>query len=123
LRLVRQEFRDEFERRSLDYLFLVMPLALEAKFHRTGLQEGPRDPSVHELYQFTKGTMPSGQLWELYKSILLVNGTMCRKLSLPPGAPKDEVDTLRQAVVSLASDKRYSTMSRIRHSMATSARR
>jgi hypothetical protein len=81
----------------------------------------------HELYQSIKGTMPSGQLWELYKSILLVNGTMYRMLSLPPGAPKDAVDTLRQAVVSLAADKRYieealklmgdaRTMSRISHS-------
>jgi tripartite-type tricarboxylate transporter receptor subunit TctC len=51
--------------------------------------------------------MPSGQLWELYKSILLVNGTMYRMIALPPGAPRDAVDALRAAVVKLAADKSY----------------
>jgi len=61
----------------------------------------------HELYKSIKGTMPSGQLWDLYKSILLVNGTMYRMLSLPPGAPKVAVNALREAVVTLASDRSY----------------
>jgi tripartite-type tricarboxylate transporter receptor subunit TctC len=64
-------------------------------------------PPFHELYKSIKGTMPSGQLWELYKSILLVNGTMYRMLALPPGAPKDAVNALRAAVVKLAADKSY----------------
>jgi tripartite-type tricarboxylate transporter receptor subunit TctC len=61
----------------------------------------------HELYKSIKGTMPSGQLWEAYKSILLVNGTMYRLVTLPPGAPREAVDALRAAVVKLASDKAY----------------
>lgn len=61
----------------------------------------------HGLYRQIKGTMPSGQLWELYKSILLVNGTMYRMIALPPGAPRDAVDTLRAAVMKLAADKSY----------------
>ena len=64
-------------------------------------------PPFHELYKTIKGTTPSGQLWELYKSILLVNGTMYRMLSLPPGAPKDAVNALRAAIVKLAVDKSY----------------
>ena len=61
----------------------------------------------HELYRSIKGTMPSGELWEAYKSILLVNGTMYRMLALPPGAPQDAVNALRAAVVKLAADKSY----------------
>ena len=61
----------------------------------------------HELYKSIKGAMPSGQLWDLYKSILLINGTMYRMLALPPGAPKDAVNALRAAVVTLAADQRY----------------
>jgi tripartite-type tricarboxylate transporter receptor subunit TctC len=61
----------------------------------------------HELYRSIKGTMPSGQLWEAYKSILLVNGTMYRLVALPPGAPREAVDALRAAIVKLASDKAY----------------
>ncbi|MPZ38115.1 MAG: hypothetical protein GEU95_08620 [Rhizobiales bacterium] len=61
----------------------------------------------HELYKSIKGTMPSGQLWELYKSILLVNGTMYRTLALPPGTPKDAVNALRDAVAKVAADKSY----------------
>ncbi len=38
----------------------------------------------HELHRSIKGTMPSGQLWEAYKSMLLVNGTMYRMIALPP---------------------------------------
>ena len=61
----------------------------------------------HEVYRKIKGTMPSGELWELYKSILLVNGTMYRLIALPPGAPRDAVNALRAAVVALAADEAY----------------
>jgi hypothetical protein len=61
----------------------------------------------HELYRSIKGTMPSGELWELYKSILLVNGTMYRMIALPPGAPRDAVNALRAAIAKLAADKSY----------------
>lgn len=61
----------------------------------------------HELHKSIKGTMPSGPLWEAYKSMLLVNGTMYRMLTLPPGAPRDAVNTLRGAVAKLATDKAY----------------
>ena len=61
----------------------------------------------HELYKSIKGAMPAGQLWEAYKSILLVNGTMYRMIALPPGAPKDAVDVLRGAIAQLATDKNY----------------
>jgi hypothetical protein len=63
--------------------------------------------SFQELYKAIKGTMPAGPLWEAYKSILTVNGTMYRLIALPPGAPKEAVNALRQAVVRLNEDKEY----------------
>ncbi len=39
--------------------------------------------------------------------MLLVNGTMYRLMTLPPGAPRDAVNALREAVVKLAADKAY----------------
>jgi tripartite-type tricarboxylate transporter receptor subunit TctC len=61
----------------------------------------------HELYKSIKGTMPSGQLWEAFKSLLLTNGTMYRQIVLPPGAPQAAVTTLRAAVAQLANDQDY----------------
>lgn len=61
----------------------------------------------HELYRSIKGTMPSGELWEAYKSILMINGTMYRMMALPPAAPRDAVDALRAAVAKLATDRSY----------------
>src|SRR3954453_6646407 len=60
-----------------------------------------------ELYKEIKGTAPSGPLWEAYKSLLTVNGTMYRLVTLPPGAPKEAVSELRRAVVQLNEDKEY----------------
>ena len=61
----------------------------------------------HEFYRSIKGAMPSGELWEAYKSLLLLNGSMYRMLTLPPGSPRDAVDALRAAIVKVASDKTY----------------
>ena len=61
----------------------------------------------HELYRSIKGGMPSGPLWEAYKSLLMVNGTMYRLIAMPPGAPKEAVEALRQAVLQLNNDKEY----------------
>lgn len=61
----------------------------------------------HELYRQVKGGMPSGPLWEAYKSLLTVNGSMYRLMALPPGVPKAAVDALRAAVVKLNDDAAY----------------
>jgi tripartite-type tricarboxylate transporter receptor subunit TctC len=61
----------------------------------------------HQLYRSIKGAMPSGKLWEAYKSLLLVNSTMYRVVVLPPGAPREAVDALRAAVAKVADDKAY----------------
>jgi tripartite-type tricarboxylate transporter receptor subunit TctC len=61
----------------------------------------------HELHKKIKGTMPSGQKWEAYKSILLVNGQMYRLITLPPGAPQVAVTALRQAIQKTEKDPAY----------------
>ena len=61
----------------------------------------------HEFYRSIKGAMPSGELWEAYKSLLLINGSMYRMLALPPGSPPAAVDALRAAIVKVAADKAY----------------
>jgi tripartite-type tricarboxylate transporter receptor subunit TctC len=60
-----------------------------------------------DLYKSIKGAPPSGQLWEAYKFLLLVNGTVYRVLTLPPGAPRDAVNALRSAIANLAADKGF----------------
>ena len=62
---------------------------------------------LHEFYKSIKGSAPSGQLWEAYKSVLLINSTMYRVIVLPPGTPRDAVNALRAAVAKLAADKSY----------------
>jgi hypothetical protein len=61
----------------------------------------------HELYRAIKGTMPSGQLWDIYKSIISSDGIIQRMIVMPPGAPKAAVEALRAAIPRLNADKVY----------------
>ena len=63
--------------------------------------------AFHEFYQAMKGTMPSGQLWEAYKSLVAVDGTMLRLIVMPPGTPPAAVAALRQALIALNDDADY----------------
>ena len=55
-------------------------------------------PTFPEFYQKVKGTAPSGQLLEAYKTNLLVDSDMLRTIAMPPGVPQEAVDALRKAV-------------------------
>jgi tripartite-type tricarboxylate transporter receptor subunit TctC len=61
----------------------------------------------HAFYKSIRGAMPSGSIWEAYKSLLLINSTMYRVMVLPPGAPGEAVDALRAAIKKLAADGSY----------------
>jgi tripartite-type tricarboxylate transporter receptor subunit TctC len=61
----------------------------------------------HELYRKIKGTMPSGQLWDIYKSIISADGIIQRMIVMPPGAPKAAIEALRAAIPRLNADKVY----------------
>jgi hypothetical protein len=68
--------------------------------------------AFHEFYQAMKGTMPSGQLWEAYKSLVAVDGNILRLIVMPPGTPPAAVTALREALIRLDSDKGYAEDSR-----------
>jgi len=68
--------------------------------------------AFHEFYQAMKGSMPSGQLWEAYKSLVAVDGNMLRLIVMPPGAPPAAVAALREALIRLNGDKGHQEDSR-----------
>jgi tripartite-type tricarboxylate transporter receptor subunit TctC len=78
-----------------------------SKFSRPKQVEGLAIQPFHEFFRSVRGKLPSGQLWDIYRSILLVNGAMQRLSLLPPGVPQIAVDALRQAVGKLNDDKDY----------------
>jgi tripartite-type tricarboxylate transporter receptor subunit TctC len=51
--------------------------------------------------------MPSGRLWDAYRTVLTINGAMQRQIVLPPGAPPAAVAALRAAVRRLNGDKEH----------------
>jgi tripartite-type tricarboxylate transporter receptor subunit TctC len=61
----------------------------------------------HELYAKIYGKQPEGELWDIYKSVIALNGAMQRLIVMPPGAPKEAVEALRVAVGKLNTDKDY----------------
>src|SRR5260370_13541946 len=61
----------------------------------------------HELYREVKQTMPSGELWEVYKAIITVDGLVQRVIVMPPAAPAAAVEALRSAIPRLNADKAY----------------
>jgi tripartite-type tricarboxylate transporter receptor subunit TctC len=63
--------------------------------------------SFPELYAKIKGEMPSGRLWNAYRTVLTINGAMQRQIVLPPGVPAAAVAALRAAVRKLNDDKEH----------------
>jgi putative tricarboxylic transport membrane protein len=64
-------------------------------------------PSYPDFYKMVKGAMPSGPLWEAYKTNLAVDAQMLRTIAMPPGSPPVAVAALRKAVLELNDDKDY----------------
>jgi len=64
-------------------------------------------PMFHDFYRKIKGTMPSGQFWEIYKAIIAADGIIQRVIVMPPGAPHAAVDALRTAITRVNGDAAY----------------
>jgi hypothetical protein len=64
-------------------------------------------PPFNEVYRAIKGKPPAGELWDTFRTIRTISGTMIRILALPPGAPRPAADALREALVRLNNDKDY----------------
>jgi tripartite-type tricarboxylate transporter receptor subunit TctC len=75
--------------------------------HPSRQVEGLPIVSFPKLYRKIKGDMPSGQLWDAYRTILTVNGAMQRQIVLPPGTPPAALAALRAAVLELNDDKEH----------------
>ena len=69
--------------------------------------EGLDVPPFHELYRAIKGTLPSGQFWDIYKAIIGADGIIQRLIVMPPGAPAAAVEALRAAITRVNGDKAY----------------
>jgi tripartite-type tricarboxylate transporter receptor subunit TctC len=63
--------------------------------------------SFPEFYRKLKGTLPTGPLWDVYRTNLAVDGAMLRTLVMPPGVPRAAVDALRAAVAKLNTDREF----------------
>ena len=63
--------------------------------------------TLPSLYKKVKGTLPSGPLWEAYRTIYETNATLTRIIALPPGAPKAAVEALRGAIEAMAHDRDF----------------
>ncbi|MDB5595930.1 MAG: hypothetical protein JWM36_2891 [Hyphomicrobiales bacterium] len=69
--------------------------------------EGVDMLSFPDLYQKIKGHPPSGELWDVYRTIIAVNGAMQRLIVMPPGAPTEAVEALTHAIEALNHDPDY----------------
>ncbi len=61
----------------------------------------------HELYRKIHGKLPDGELWDVYKTIIALNGAMQRLIVMPPGAPAEAVAAIAAAIDKLNNDKAY----------------
>ena len=90
----------------------LMPVFFDPAFDGTAFSIPRQMKTVgalpfQEYFHQLKGREPEGDLWEAYKSLLMVNGSMYRLLALPPSAPTDLRNALRKAVLSLNEDRAY----------------
>ena len=61
----------------------------------------------HEFYRKVKGALPSGPLWDVYRTNLAVDAAMLRLVAMPPGSPQAAVDALRAAIARLNDDREF----------------
>ena len=66
----------------------------------------------HELYKKITGKMPSGHLWETYKTIVSLSHAMQRMAVFPPGAPKAAIDAMTAGFKGLETDAEFAAEGR-----------
>jgi tripartite-type tricarboxylate transporter receptor subunit TctC len=69
--------------------------------------EGLSIPSFPQLHKKIKGTLPSGKMWEAYRTLFDVNSTLQRMIVLAPGAPRAAYDALSKAIERLNHDQEF----------------
>jgi tripartite-type tricarboxylate transporter receptor subunit TctC len=69
--------------------------------------EGLTIPTFQQLYRQIKGTAPSGQYWEAYRTLYEMNNTLLRLVALPPGAPRAAYEAIARAVERVNHDPEF----------------
>jgi len=77
------------------------------RFFEANQMKGVDMMTFPQFYKTVKGKEPEGELWEIYKSVIALNGAMQRMIVLPPGAPMPARIALRNAMAKLNSDRDY----------------
>jgi tripartite-type tricarboxylate transporter receptor subunit TctC len=90
----------------------VVPLYYDADydgetFRVPKVMQGSSVEPFQEFYRRLKGALPSGRLWDAYRTNLAVDSAMLRTVVMPPGSPRAAVDALRAALARLNNDKDY----------------
>jgi tripartite-type tricarboxylate transporter receptor subunit TctC len=90
----------------------VLPIFFDPEYNGESLTiskqvEGLPMLPFQELYRKIKGSLPSGQLWDAYLTILSINSAMQRTVVLPPNSPPAAIAALRDAIGELNDDKSY----------------
>ena len=91
----------------------VIPIFFDPEYNGESLTisrqvEGLPILPFQELYRKIKGSLPAGQLWDTYLTILSINSAMQRTIVLPPNSPPAAIAALRDAIARLNEDRNYS---------------
>ncbi|MEQ1714913.1 MAG: hypothetical protein ABL907_02820 [Hyphomicrobium sp.] len=82
------------------------------QFNKPLQVEGLDLPAYHDLYKQIRGETPSGQLWEIYKSIVALSHAMQRIAAFPPGTPKAAIDAVMAGFKGLETDAEFAAEGR-----------
>jgi tripartite-type tricarboxylate transporter receptor subunit TctC len=90
----------------------VLPVYFDPDYNGESLKiskqvEGLPILPFQELYRQIKGSLPQGQLWDTYLTVLSINSAMQRVIVLPPNSAPAAIATLRGAIAELNADPDY----------------
>ncbi len=91
---------------------MVIPLYYDPEydgesFSVPAAMKGSTIQSFPEFYRAVRGGIPSGPLWDAYRTNLAVDSAMLRTIAMPPGSPPAAQAALRAALTRLNNDKDY----------------
>jgi tripartite-type tricarboxylate transporter receptor subunit TctC len=90
----------------------AIPIYVDPIYNGESLSNSPQVagmpiPAFQDLYRKIKGAPPSGQMWDIYLSVLGLTSAMGRVVALPPQTPEAAVIALRNATARLNNDKAF----------------
>jgi hypothetical protein len=69
--------------------------------------EGIDAPTYEEMLFKAKGGPPKGMIWEAYQRLKATGTDFLRLYVMPPGAPKDAIDAVRDGLVAMSADPAF----------------